>query len=67
MGRGRDTCARCSGPSALRNPRPIEGTCATCDDRVCKKHLTWAEGWRCTRCVRLAKKAAQALQAGGGS
>jgi len=57
VGRGHDTCARCSGPSALRNPRPIEGTCAACNDRVCKRHLHWRDGWLCSRCHRQGKTA----------
>jgi hypothetical protein len=62
VGRGHDTCARCSGPSALRNPRPIEGECRVCKDRVCKRHLRWLEGWICTRCLRRARQAAAAAR-----
>lgn len=58
MGHGRDTCALCSGPSALRRPRAIEGTCETCGERVCGRHLAWQDGWICNRCKR--KKAAAA-------
>lgn len=59
MGHGRDTCALCSGPAALRRPRPIEGTCETCGERVCKRHLAWLDGWICSRCKR---KRAQAQE-----
>jgi hypothetical protein len=58
VGRGHDTCALCSGPKALRQPRPIEGTCETCGKRVCKKHLDWLNGWICKRCKRKAAVAA---------
>lgn len=58
MGHGRDTCALCSGPKALRRPRPIEGTCGTCDERVCKRHLDWLGGWICKRCKRKAEATA---------
>jgi hypothetical protein len=58
VGRGRDTCARCSGPSALRNPRPIEGTCEACGERVCKRHLRWVSRWLCSKCARTAKTTA---------
>lgn len=62
MGHGRDTCDLCSGPAALRRPRPIEGTCETCNSRVCGRHLAWLEGWICKRCLRQKNHQAQAAQ-----
>lgn len=57
MGIGNIGCPLCGGQHA-RKTRPM-GTidCSTCPRRVCSKHATWVhDAWRCTKCVRAAKR-----------